>query len=211
MENKFELTSGAGKEDLHADCNEGNNEFCDVVFRARSVVYAVLLTLILFLAIVVRYQIKLDTQIITQQKKIYHRRKRKSLFRMNWFNNIWMDIAILAALALSVPTIYIPWINNVIFLQTTLSWEWCIVAICWVVFFGLAEGWKLLKRRLLFRTARENMRRERNDPHHMGSHQQELVYCAQATSYFPYISSMMPLASLPPMLGHAAGEQSRNI
>lgn len=68
-----------------------------------------------------------------------------------WFHDVWRNQflfwAIIIGFVTIFPVLYIPVINDVVFKHTGITWEWGIVFIETVIFFGGVEAWKFGKRR----------------------------------------------------------------
>lgn len=131
----------AGPNQLGEGCNDGYNDSCAVVFRARSTTYATLS----FLLLVTAWEAKHFT---------------RSLFAMNpelWtgptsvFKTVWRNRtlfwAVVAGFLSTFPVIYIPVVNRAVFKHDMITWEWGIVAACVVTYLALVEAWKAVKRR----------------------------------------------------------------
>ncbi|KAJ0332457.1 hypothetical protein COL5a_002173 [Colletotrichum fioriniae] len=131
---------GAG--DLGSHCNDGWNETCGVVFRARSTVYATLS----FLLLVTAWEVK---------------HFQRSLFNMNpelWtgptavfktvFKNRFLFWAVAGGFIMTFPVIYLPVVNRAVFKHGMITWEWGIVVACLVVYIALIETWKAVKRHM---------------------------------------------------------------
>lgn len=132
----------AGPDHLGHGCNDGYNDSCKVVFRARSTTYATLS----FLLLVTAWEAKHFT---------------RSLFAMNpelwsgprsFFKTVWMNRtlfwAVVAGFLTTFPVIYIPVVNRLVFKHDMITWEWGIVVACLVTYLALVEIWKAIKRRL---------------------------------------------------------------
>ncbi|KAK1509264.1 potassium/sodium efflux P-type ATPase [Colletotrichum costaricense] len=133
---------GPGAGDLGSHCNDGWNETCDVVFRARSTVYATLS----FLLLVTAWEVK---------------HFQRSLFNMNpelWtgptavfktiFKNRFLFWAVAGGFIMTFPVIYLPVVNRAVFKHGMITWEWGIVVACLVVYVALIETWKAVKRHM---------------------------------------------------------------
>jgi Na+-exporting ATPase len=143
---------GFGPSQLGEGCNSGYNDTCEPVFLARGTVTTVLIWTSLLLA----WQV-LDT--------------RNSFFNMSrhhqWYNRWFYDtyankllfFSVLFGFATSFIILYVPVINDAVFLQKGLTYEWAIVFIATIVFFGGMELWKFAKR-IYFR--KENLEREKS-------------------------------------------------
>eukprot|EP01113_Clastostelium_recurvatum_P023065 TRINITY_DN275_c0_g1_i3.p1 TRINITY_DN275_c0_g1~~TRINITY_DN275_c0_g1_i3.p1 ORF type:complete len:1138 (-),score=341.07 TRINITY_DN275_c0_g1_i3:213-3626(-) len=124
---------GNGQDDLLDICNESHGgeddlaDKCDLVYRARSVVFASITLCILFLGFECR-------------------RPNKPLVRFNPLNNKALNFSALFAIALTVPTFYIPWLNENVFRQRPISWEWGIVFGAFFTYAFALEIFKITKR-----------------------------------------------------------------
>merc|ERR1711964_202569 len=75
-----------------------------------------------------------------------------SLFKMNLLENKVL-LASVAIISLSVfPVLYIPVINDKVFLLFGLKWEWGMVFASLLVYIAFTEAYKLLRRRVERRT-----------------------------------------------------------
>jgi len=115
--------------DLGIDCNvDLDDNVCNKTGRARGAVFATFL----FILLVHAFNCKHPTQ---------------SIFRMNLIENkplLWS----VTVLILSVfPVIYIPVINDKVFLLFPIAWEWGMVVASMIVFLGITEIYKLSRRR----------------------------------------------------------------
>src|SRR5579859_6923839 len=136
---------GVGGGELGAKCNEIYSPSCDVVFRARATVFALLTwTLLLF----------------AWECKHFER----SLFRLtpgepiglqnilkNSYANKFLFWAIVIAFFSVFPVIYIPVLNETVFKHKPISWEWGIVFGGLILFVLGVELWKFMKRKLMRR------------------------------------------------------------
>ena len=132
--------SGKGYYNLPIGCNEEFHTHCNVVFRARASTFATLS----FLLLVTAWEVK-----------HFHR----SLFAMDdrftgplsvfktVYHNRFLFWSVVAGFLATFPVVYIPYVNNIVFKHSGLSWEWGIVGGCVVVYVGLIEAWKAVKRR----------------------------------------------------------------
>lgn len=134
---------GSAGGDLGSGCNEGWNESCDVVFRARATTYATITLLLLVTAWEVKHF-------------------ARSLFNMHphtpspappglsVFPTIWRNrflfFAVVAGLLLMLPIIYIPLLNRRVFKHGAITWEWGVALGAVVVYLAVIESWKAVKR-----------------------------------------------------------------
>ncbi|KFY17039.1 hypothetical protein V492_00899 [Pseudogymnoascus sp. VKM F-4246] len=132
---------GAGAGELGTACNEGYNDSCDVVFRARATVFAVLSFLILVTAWEVKHFSRslfaLDPAKFSGPLGV-----AKAL----WYNR-FLFWAVAAGFAITFPVVYIPVVNQVVFKHKGITWEWGVVVGCLAVYVAGVEAWKAVKRR----------------------------------------------------------------
>lgn len=123
---------------LPSGCNEGTSERCAVVFQARATTFATLS----FLLLVAAWEVK---------------HFRRSLFASahgplsvarTAYHNRFLFWAVVAGFASTLPLVYVPRLNTVVFRHQGLGWEWGVVAGCMAVYVVLVEAWKAAKRRL---------------------------------------------------------------
>lgn len=109
------------------DCNEKDLDICHPVFRARATCMATLQICMLLHA----FQCKHPTI---------------SLFRMKLTGNKTLLWCVLVLVLSTFPIMYIPVINNKVFLFGPMSWEWGIVFAQIIVYIGASEAYKWGKR-----------------------------------------------------------------
>ena len=133
------IVYGSGQDGLGDDCNKGYNQSCDVVFRARTAVFAELTWLILIFA----WECK------SLRQSMFALDPARS-YSLAFFHDIWENQFLFWSVvigALSVfPAVYIPGLNRTVFKHTGISWEWAVSIICVVIFVGGVELWKFTKR-----------------------------------------------------------------
>jgi P-type Na+/K+ transporter len=117
-----------GGGNLGDDCDNGADNSCNIVYKARGTVFVSLTVLILIHA----FEMK-DS--------------RRSMFQMHLLRNKPLFISIVGGCLALLPTIYIPKLNVDVFRISDISWEWgfCVAGIIFYVV-G-AECYKGLKRR----------------------------------------------------------------
>lgn len=137
---------GVGGGNLGHNCNEEFTASCDVVFRARSTVFAVLTFALLILAWEVidfrtslfsirlpgRDYTKLSARFFAVGPTLYH--------------NTFLFWSCIAGFVIIFPLIYIPELNLKVFDHLPITWEWGVVFACIVVQILIAESWKWAKR-----------------------------------------------------------------
>ncbi|KAG8777451.1 hypothetical protein FRC12_000368 [Ceratobasidium sp. 428] len=126
---------GAGHGDLGEHCNK-TYEGCEVIFRARSVVFVVL---------------TLQNLLIAWELKSLDRSLFKLYPNSNVFKDLWNNPMLFWSVIFGMATIpiclYVPHFNTVVFRHAPLGWEWGIAIGMTVVFIGAVELWKMLVRR----------------------------------------------------------------
>lgn len=132
---------GPGNGALGRDCNGSWNETCDVVFRARATVYAV----ISFLLLVTAWEVKHFTRSLFNLNPALYSGPL-SIFKVLAYNKklLW---AVIGGFMITFPVIYIPTLNTRVFKHKGIGWEWGVVVACFFVYLAFVEGWKALKRR----------------------------------------------------------------
>ncbi|PQE09530.1 potassium sodium efflux P-type ATPase fungal-type protein [Rutstroemia sp. NJR-2017a BBW] len=133
---------GAGDSNLGMDCNKEWDGSCDVVFRGRTTVFAVLSLLLLVTA----WEVKHFTRSLFNLDPARYRGKF-SVFKAVTYNRflLW---AVIAGFLITFPVIYIPVVNTIVFKHKGITWEWGVVVGCFVVYVAFVEAWKAIKRRL---------------------------------------------------------------
>jgi magnesium-transporting ATPase (P-type) len=63
------------------------------------------------------------------------------------YHNRFLFWSVVAGFVATFPVIYIPYLNTTVFKHSGLGWEWGVVAGCVVLYVGLVESWKAIKRR----------------------------------------------------------------
>ena len=133
--------AGSGSSSMGIDCNEGYNETCDTVFRARATTYATLTYLLLVTAWEVKHfsrsLFNLDPSIPPGPLTV---------FSAIWRNR-FLFWAVVAGFVIAFPVIYLPFVNRIVFKHQSIYWEWGIVFGCVLVYLVLIEIWKAIKRR----------------------------------------------------------------
>jgi len=134
------IVYGAYGGELGRDCNEGFNDSCDAVFKARAATFAELTWMILISA--------------WEFKSL-----RRSMFRLNpdddskfpFFKDVYANKFLFWSViigSLSVfPVVYIPTLNTKFFKHKGISWEWALSVAFLILFVAGVELWKFIKRR----------------------------------------------------------------
>jgi magnesium-transporting ATPase (P-type) len=133
------IVFGVGDGNLGHECNRSYSPSCDLVFRARSAVFAELTWLILISA----WEIKSI---------------RRSMFRLNphstsrfpffkdIYENKFLFYAVVVGAMIVFPCVYIPGFNDKVFKQKPITWEWALSVGAVAVFVAGMEAWKFTKR-----------------------------------------------------------------
>ncbi|EFR03913.1 potassium/sodium efflux P-type ATPase [Nannizzia gypsea CBS 118893] len=137
---------GNGMEDLGIDCNHRASDSCNVVFRARAVVFAELTWLILISAWEFKH---LRNSMFNLEPYRDHSDDTVPFFP--FFHDIWENQFLFWAVvigALSVfPAVYIPGLNTKVFKHQGITWEWGLAFGSVIIFVLGIEAWKFVKRR----------------------------------------------------------------
>ncbi|KAH4985514.1 hypothetical protein HBI76_126300 [Parastagonospora nodorum] len=153
---------GPGGGNLGSGCNEGYNETCEVVFRARATTYATITLLLLVTAWEVKHFARSlfnmypssTTTPSSSSSKIF------SIFP-TLYRNRFLFFAVMAGLAGMFPIIYIPFLNEKVFKHGRITWEWGVSAGAVVIYIAAIEMWKMIKRRMgIWSGARRTISRE---------------------------------------------------
>ena len=104
-------------------------DYCNRILRARGTALAVMTFLVLLQAYNCRHL-------------------RHSIFRSGglWWDNKWLFFNCAIGCILVFPTLYIPVVNEKIFRQAALTWEWGLAIGSLVAFLSMAETYKWAKR-----------------------------------------------------------------
>ncbi|KAF5855770.1 hypothetical protein ETB97_008450 [Aspergillus alliaceus] len=131
---------GSGTPSMGHDCNEGWNESCRIVFRARAATYATLT----FLLLVTAWEVKHFSRSLFSLDPARYPGKL-SVFHSVWRNR-FLFWAVVAGFVIAFPVIYLPAVNRTVFKHQAIDWEWGVVFGCVVVYLALVESWKATKR-----------------------------------------------------------------
>ncbi|UZJ54932.1 hypothetical protein CBS101457_004252 [Exobasidium rhododendri] len=130
---------GFGPSQLGVDCNGGYNDTCEPVFLARGATCIVMIWFSLLLA----------WAVLDPRKSFFNMRDDHRWYNQ-WFYDTWQNkilfFSILFGFASSFVILYVPVINEDVFLQHGITWEWAIVFVATIVFFSGIELWKFAKR-----------------------------------------------------------------
>lgn len=135
------VTGGGDSSNLGVDCNESWNETCDVVFRARATVFAVLS----FLLLVTAWEVKHFTRSLFNLDPT--RFKGPFAIVQACIYNRFLLWAVVAGFFITFPVIYIPVVNTTVFKHKSITWEWGVVVGAFFAYVAFVESWKACKRR----------------------------------------------------------------
>jgi P-type Na+/K+ transporter len=142
---------GFGDGDLGSNCNDKYTEACDTVFRARATTFVCLTWFALFLA----------WEMVNMRRSFFCMQPKSKKYFTQWMYDIWRNQflfwAIIAGFVTIFPTLYIPVINHDVFKHEGITWEWSIVIVETILFFGGIEAWKWGKRIFFRRRAAKGM------------------------------------------------------
>jgi len=122
------------------DCNLRYDASCEGVFRARSTCYTAMMWIFVFFA----------WELVDSRLSFFHGafRNTKS-WAMRLWKNPFLFWSVIAGFVLIFPTLYIPVLNDRVFLHAPIDKEWGIVFAVTIFFFVGAELYKWAKRSFL--------------------------------------------------------------
>ncbi|KIX00309.1 potassium/sodium efflux P-type ATPase, fungal-type [Rhinocladiella mackenziei CBS 650.93] len=139
---------GTGNGDLGEECNEDYNFTCDVVFKARATVFAILS----FTLLATAWEVK-DFNASLFNMGHHHtnaansqRSKRILSVFSTVYQNKFLFWACVSGFALVFPLIYLPEVNKRVFKHSGISYEWGIVFGGLLLYVLVIECWKAIKR-----------------------------------------------------------------
>ncbi|GAB7336788.1 hypothetical protein MBLNU13_g11303t2 [Cladosporium sp. NU13] len=131
---------GFGDGNLGVGCNDSYSEECDTVFRARATCFACLTWFALFPA----------WELVDMRRSFFRMQPGSKKYFTQWIydvrRNKFLFWAIIFGFITIFPTLYIPVINRVVFKHEMITWEWAVVVVATILFFGGIEAWKSAKR-----------------------------------------------------------------
>ncbi|KAK9778045.1 putative Calcium-transporting ATPase [Seiridium cardinale] len=126
---------------LGHDCNSAHNDSCDVVFRARATTFATLV----FLLLITAWEVKHFTRsLFAMNPELYS--GPFAVFRTVTRNKV-LYWAVMGGFLAAFPVIYVPYVNEIGFKHSAITWEWGVVVACFVAYVALIEAYKAVKRR----------------------------------------------------------------
>ncbi|WWC90206.1 potassium/sodium efflux P-type ATPase, fungal-type [Kwoniella dendrophila CBS 6074] len=130
--------------DLGRYCNETDSEICNPVFQARATCFATLVIMLMIHGLECKHFTKGIMQVNLRDNKIL----------------LWSVLVLALG---TFPVVYIPVINDRVFLHGSLKWEWGIVFGMILVYLGCTESYKWGKRVYFRRTHVEEPKRGPSD------------------------------------------------
>ncbi|PWZ00513.1 putative ENA2-plasma membrane P-type ATPase [Testicularia cyperi] len=134
------VTFGWGSGELGLNCNTDHSGRCDTVFRARGATFTVMTWFSLILA----------WEVVDLRRSFFNMRTDgrwyNQWFKDTWGKNKFLFFCVVLGFFSVFPILYIPGLNDIVFLHTGFSWEWGIVFISTGLFIGGIETWKWAKR-----------------------------------------------------------------
>ncbi|KEF61366.1 potassium/sodium efflux P-type ATPase, fungal-type [Exophiala aquamarina CBS 119918] len=140
---------GFGNGNLGANCNDSYSDVCDTVFRARATTFVSMTWFSLFLA----------WELINFRRSFFRMQPKSKKYFTQWAHDVWRNKFLFYSVMFGYVSIflilYCPVINHDVFKHTGISWEWAIVIIQALLFFGGIESWKWAKRFFFRRRAKK--------------------------------------------------------
>lgn len=141
---------GFGPSDLGQNCNSSYNDSCEPIFLARGATCTAMIWFSLLLA-----------WGVLDNRKSFFAMRTGHPFYSQWFydtyENKLLFFSVIGGFASSFVILYVPVINDDVFLQKGITWEWAIVVITTIIFFGGIELWKFAKRVYFRRQAKKTV------------------------------------------------------
>ena len=130
-------------------CNDSYSAECDTVFRARATTFVSMTWFSLFLA----------WELINFRRSFFRMQPKSKLYFTQWMHDVWRNKFLFYSVMFGFVSIfallYIPVINHDVFKHTGITWEWGIIIVEAVLFFGGIEAWKWAKRVFIRRRAKK--------------------------------------------------------
>jgi Ca2+-transporting ATPase len=158
------IVYGRGDGELGYNCNTGSGELCDLVFKGRSASFATMTWCALILA----------WECVHPMNSLFYMRQDTDnpwwkQTAIDLWDNKFLFWSIIGGFVSVFPVVYIPVINDKVFLHAPIDYEWGVAFGCSILFLIGAEAWKWGKRiysRKMVKKANNNpeYELERNDP-----------------------------------------------
>jgi len=140
---------GFGDGSLGENCNDSYSDVCDTVFRARATTFVSMTWFSLFLA----------WELINFRRSFFRMQPKSKKYFTQWMHDVWRNKFLFYSVMFGYVSVflilYCPVINHDVFKHTGISWEWAIVIIQALLFFGGIESWKWGKRFFFRRRAKK--------------------------------------------------------
>ena len=134
--------AGPGGGNLGSGCNEGYNDTCEIVFRARATTYATITLLLLITA----WEVKHFSRSLFNLYPDSSFPRGLSVFPTVWRNR-FLFWAVTAGFSIMFAIVYLPVINREVFKHGAITWEWGVAFGACVIYVAAIESWKAIKRR----------------------------------------------------------------
>lgn len=122
------------------NCNDAYSADCDAVFRARATTFVSMTWFSLFLA----------WELINFRRSFFRMQPKSKKYFTQWMIDVWRNKFLFWSVMFGYVSIFVilytPVINHSVFKHTGITWEWGIVIVEAVLFFGGIETWKWAKR-----------------------------------------------------------------
>ncbi|KAL4803263.1 hypothetical protein BDV18DRAFT_145496 [Aspergillus unguis] len=144
-----------GDGNLASGCNASYSAECDTVFRARATTFVCMTWFALFLA----------WEMIDMRRSFFRMQPGSKRYFTQWMHDVWRNkflfCGVMLGFVTTFPALYIPVINDVVFMHVGISWEWGVVIVEAILFFAGVELWKFCKRMYFRRESVDRKARER--------------------------------------------------
>ncbi|PVH22933.1 potassium/sodium efflux P-type ATPase, fungal-type [Candidozyma haemuli] len=154
---------GDGDGNLGRNCNNSDGDSCNLVFRGRSASFATMTWCALVLA----------WECIHPTNSLFYMRQDTDnpwwkQTAIDLWDNQFLFWSVIGGFVTVFPVVYIPVINDKVFLHDPIGWEWGLSVACVLFFLVAAEAWKwgkrVYKRKWSTKVKNPEYELERNDP-----------------------------------------------
>ncbi|KAK2594709.1 hypothetical protein QQS21_007559 [Conoideocrella luteorostrata] len=121
---------------LGTNCNNEYNSSCEAVFRARATCYTTMTWIFLLFA----------WELIDFRRSLFDMHGGFTAWALRFWSNKFLFFSVTIVYFVVFPTLYIPVLNEVVFMHKGISWEWAVVFIAVGVYLLGNEAWKWAKR-----------------------------------------------------------------
>lgn len=123
--------------DFGHDCNIEYSDSCKGVFRARATAYTTMMWIFLLFA----------WELTDSRRSMFDGiNKDVKAWAWRFWRNQFLFWSVVLGFVLTVATLYIPVIDDVVFMHKGITWEWAVVVIAMICFVAAAETYKFIKR-----------------------------------------------------------------